>query len=351
LATVRLPGAKADEPTLSQPLSIAWRYQTDQTTDLTPAADGQSVFVPLGSGILMALNARDGKLIWKAEAGGDFSAEPVSDDRSVFVAQRYGESGQKLAGGTLRALSKTTGVTLWMRTLPAAVSAGLAVDGGALFGACKDGHVYAFDKRTGLQLWSNQYQEEFSARPTIAGNLVYFASKTGIVRALDLKSGQISWQYKAGGAIDGPVAVKENVVYFGSQDGNVYAFSEAHAKLLWRRRTGAGVQAVAVVPNGVLAASLDNFAYLLSLNKGSLVWRRQLPGRISSRPVTAADGALFTPFSTDQAIVLNLRDGKTANTLPLGEENSSAASPISINNLVLITIPHGLLAFSNATQK
>jgi outer membrane protein assembly factor BamB len=340
-----------DGPVLSQPLSIVWRYQTDQTTDLTPAADGQTVFVPLGSGILMALNARDGKLVWKAEAGGDFSAAPVSDDRSVFVAQRYGKSAQTNSGGTLRALSKTTGVTLWMRTLPAAISAGLSVDGNALFGACRDGHVYAFAKRTGLVLWSNQYQEEFSAQPTIAGDRVYFASKAGVVRALDLKTGQIVWQYKAGGAIEGPVAVNENVVYFGSQDGNVYAFSEAHAKLLWHRRTGAGVQAVAVIPNGVLAASLDNFAYLLSLNKGSLVWRRQLPGRISSRPVTAADGALFTPFSTDQAIVLNLRDGKTANTLPLGEENSSSASPISINNLVLITIPHGLLAFANATQK
>jgi outer membrane protein assembly factor BamB len=350
-AAICLPGAKEDGLVLSQPLSIAWRYQTDQTTDLTPAADGQTVFVPLASGILMALNARDGKLIWKAEAGGDFSAAPVSDDRSVFVAQRYGESAQKIPGGTLRALSKTTGVTLWMRTLPVAISAGLSVDGRALFGACRDGRVYAFDKRTGLVLWSNQYQEEFSAQPTIAGDRVYFASKAGIVRALDLKTGQVAWQYKAGGAIEGPVAVNENVVYFGSQDGNVYAFSEARAKLLWQRRTGAGVQAVAVVPNGVLAASLDNFAYLLSLNKGSLVWRRQLPGRLSSRPVTAADGALFTPFSTDQAIVLNLRDGKTANTLPLGEENSSAASPISINNLVLITIPHGLLAFSSATQK
>jgi outer membrane protein assembly factor BamB len=146
-------------------------------------------------------------------------------------------------------------------------------------------------------------------------------------------------------------AIFEGVVYFGSNDGNVYAYSESGKKLRWHRRTGASVQAVAVVPNGVLAASLDNFAYLLSLNKGSLIWRRQLPGRISARPITSSDGALFTPFSTDQAIVLNLRDGKTANTLPLGEENSSSAAPVSVNNLVLITIPHGLLAFSSATPK
>jgi outer membrane protein assembly factor BamB len=336
---------------LSQPLSVAWRYQTDQTTDFTPAADEHTVFFPLGSGVLMALNASDGKLNWKAEAGGVFSTMPVVDERSVFVAQRYGEPTQQLQGGTLRALSKTTGVTLWMRILPVAITAGLSVDAATLFGASADGNVYAFDKHNGQVLWSTQYQEEFTAQPLVAGDHVYFGSKAGTIRALNVKTGEVVWQYKAAGAIQGTPAVLDNVVYFGSNDGNVYAYSESRKKLLWHRRTGASVQAVTVVPNGVLAASLDNFAYLLSLNKGSLVWRRQLPGRISARPITSADDALFTPFSTDQAIVLNLRDGKTANTLPLGEENSSSAAPVSVNNLVLITIPHGLLAFSSATRK
>jgi outer membrane protein assembly factor BamB len=342
---------KEDRLVLSQPLSVAWRYQTDQTTDFTPATDAQTVFVPLSSGVLMALNASDGKLDWKAEAGGVFSTIPVVDDRSVFVAQRYGEPSKELPGGTLRGLSKTTGVTLWMRTLPVAITAGLAVDGIALFGASGDGNVYAFDKRTGLVLWSTQYQEEFSAQPAVSGDHVYFGSKAGTLRALNVKTGEVAWQYKAAGAILGTPAIFDGVVYFGSNDGNVYAFSESGKKLLWHRRTGASVQAVVAVPNGVVAASLDNFAYLLSLNKGSLIWRRQLPGRISARPITSADGALFTPFSTDQAIVLNLKDGKTANTLPLGEENSSSAAPVAVNNLVLITTPHGLLAFSSANPK
>jgi outer membrane protein assembly factor BamB len=340
-----------DGPILSQPLSVAWRYQTDQATNFTPAADGETVFVPLSSGVLMALNAFDGKLKWKAEAGGFFSTAPVVDDRSVFVAQQNGEPTQHLLGGTLRALSKTTGVTLWMRTLPVGITAGLAVDAVALFGASADGNVYAFDKRTGLILWSTQYQEEFSAQPLVAGEHVYFGSKSGTLRALNVRTGEVVWQYKSNGAIQGVPAFFDGVVYFGANDGNVYAYNETGKKLLWHRRTGASVQAVVVVANGVLAASLDNFAYLLSLNKGSLVWRRQLPGRISARPITSADGALFTPFSTDQAIVLNLRDGKTANSLPLGEENSSSAAPISVNNLVLITIPHGLLAFSSSSKR
>ncbi|SRR5581483_2525011 len=330
---------------LSQPLTVLWQYHSDRMTDLTPASDDKAAFVPLGAGLLLALNAADGKLLWRAETGGEFSASPVADDRCVYVATRYAEREQNHVHGTLRAISKTTGVTLWMRTLPAPLTGGLATNDSSIFGGSIDGHIYAFDKRTGLSFWSNQYAEEFTGQPLIAGNAVYFGSSGGILRALATKTGELSWQYKARAAIQG-IAVKDNVVYFGSADANVYAFSETRRKLKWHRRTGAAVQAVTAIDDGLLASSLDNFVYFLSLNKGSLVWRRQLPGRISARPLTSADGALFTPFSTDSAVVLSLRDGKQSNSLPLGEENSSAAAPISIDKLVLISTPHGLLAFA-----
>jgi len=335
---------------LSQPLIVKWRYQTDQSTNFTPAADKTTVFLPLASGRLIALNVSDGKLLWKAEAGGEFSASPTTDERSVYAATRYSEPAQGHVHGTLRALSKTTGVTLWMRTLSGQLAGSLVAGENALFGGSADGRIYAFDKHTGLTLWINQYSESFSSEPLLAGRLVYFGSAAGNLLALEQATGKVVWQYRTRGAIQGPIAVANGVVYFGSGDGYVYAFSELRTKLLWRRRTGAAVQAVAVVDNGLLAASLDNFAYLLTLNKGALIWRRQLPGRIPARPVTAPDGALFTPLSTDSAIVLSLHDGKPANTLPLGEENSSSAAPIAIDDLVLIATSHGLLAFAAPQQ-
>src|SRR5262249_14100530 len=103
---------KDDPLSLSQPLTVAWRYQTDHTTDLTPAADMGNVYVPLGAGVLVALNAVDGKLRWKMEAGGEFSAAPLADDRSVYVATSYAQPDEKHVQGTLRAISKSTGVTL-----------------------------------------------------------------------------------------------------------------------------------------------------------------------------------------------------------------------------------------------
>jgi outer membrane protein assembly factor BamB len=335
---------------LSQPLTVKWRYQSDQISNLTPAADKTTVFLPLAGGTLVALNAADGKLLWKAEAGGEMSASPTTDDRSVYAATRYSEPEQGHVHGTLRALSKSTGVTLWMRTLPAPAGGSLVAGENALFAGSTDGRVYALDKHTGLTLWTNQYSEGFSSQPLLSGQLIYLGSDGGNLLALEQATGRLVWQYRTHGAIQGPIAVANGIVYFGSGDGYVYAFSELRAQLLWHRRTGAAVQSVAAVENGLLAASLDNFVYFLSLKKGALVWRRQLPGRISARPVTAPDGALFTPLSTDSAIVLSLRDGKPANTLSLGEENSSSAAPIVVEDLVLIATSHGLLAFAAPQQ-
>ena len=101
------------------------------------------------------------------------------------------------------------------------------------------------------------------------------------------------------------------------------------------------------VTRGLLVASFDNFVYLLSFQRGKRLWKRQLPGRISAQPVTAEDGALFTPISSDAGVVLGLRDGKQVNSLPTGEASNTAASPLIVADIVVLTTDQGLLAFSH----
>src|SRR5712664_591925 len=211
---------------LSQPLIVKWRYQTDQISNVNPAADKTTVFLPLAAGTLTALNAADGKLLWKAEAGGEFSAAPTTDERCVYAATSYSAPEQKHVYGTLRALSKSTGVTLWMRTLTGPLGGGLVAGEKALFAGSADGRVYAFDKQTGLTLWINQYTEGFTSQPLLSGQLVYLGSDGGNLIALEQSTGRLVWQYRTHGPIQGPIAAANGVVYFGSGDGYVYAFSE-----------------------------------------------------------------------------------------------------------------------------
>jgi len=336
------------ELVLSQPLTLRWVYGSDRTTNFTPATDGKTIYLPLADGTLVALNAADGKLRWKAEAGGTFSAAPAADEHTLYVATEYPAGEKNAVRGTMRALSKDTGITLWMRTLQAPLRGSLAAGPSAVFAGAANGGVYAFEKRTGRTIWANTYGDEFDAQPTLNGDRLYIGSVGGWLRALNQSSGETLWHVRTRGAIRGPIAVRDGVVFFGSGDGNVYAVRDGRGKMLWKRRTGASVQAVAVVEDGVLASSFDNFAYLLSLRHGSVRWRQLLPGRVPARPVTASDGALFTPLSTDSAIVLSLKDGKPVNRLQIGQENSSSAAPVVVQETVFLTTAHGLMAFSSS---
>src|SRR6478672_8854605 len=341
----------SSEPLLSQPLTVRWRYESAVTLNLTPAFDNERIYLPLAGGTIVALKASDGQLFWRSEMGGELSASPVADDSAIYVASEtvvQANEPQKPAGA-LRALGREGGVTQWMTPLVRPLRGALTISGTRLFAGGSDGRAYAFDKRTGGVLWSIPFALAFNGQPVLSAGRVYFGSEDGTLIALDEATGQVLWRYRTKGAVHGPVAVANETVFFGSGDGYVYALSTDKGHLKWRKRTGGGVEAVAIAGETLLAASLDNFAYSLNL-KGTMLWKKQLPGRISAQPLTLQETALFTPLSSSVAVVLGLKDGKQINSLPTGEELTSSASPVIVGDAVIVTTEHGLLAFARASE-
>jgi len=332
---------------LSQPLTVRWRYASNVTLNLTPAFDNERVYLPLAGGTLVALTANDGQLYWRSDIGGELSASPIADNSTIYVAsEAVAIPGlPPSSSGTLRALGREGGVTQWMMPLVKPLRGALALSGERVFAGGSDGRIYAFDKRTGGVFWSIPFGSPFSGQPVIQGGRVYLGSEDGTLYSLEEATGRLLWKFKTKGAIRGPVAVAGGMAFFGSGDGYVYAVSADKGKMVWQKRTGGGVEAVSLAGDALLAASLDNFAYLLKLN-GKMIWKKLLPGRISSQPLTMQEAALFTPLSSSIAVVLALRDGKQVNSLATGEELTSSAAPIIVGDTIIVTTEHGLLAFS-----
>ena len=343
--------ATNNEPLLAQPLTVRWKYESNVTLNLTPAFDTERVYLPLAGGTIVALNARDGQLFWRSEMGGELSASPIADEEMIYVAsETTTPDGQpRNSSGALRALGREGGVTQWMTPLVKPLRGALTVAGRKLFAGGSDGRAYAFDKLTGGTLWSIPFPAPFNTQPVLDSGRVYFGSEDGTLIALDEATGRVIWRYRTKGAVHGPVAVAENTVFFGSGDGYVYAVNADKGRLKWRKRTGGGVEAVKVAGDTLLAASLDNFAYSLNL-KGTMLWKKQLPGRIAAQPLTLQETALFTPLSSSVAVVLGLKDGKQLNSLPTGEELTSSASPVIVGDAVIVTTEHGLLAFGRPAE-
>ena len=101
-------GRTNEEPLLSQPLTVRWRYESNVTLNLTPAFDTERVYLPLAGGIIVALKARDGQLHWRSEIGGELSASPAADESAIYVASETTAPNGEARGqsGALRALGR-----------------------------------------------------------------------------------------------------------------------------------------------------------------------------------------------------------------------------------------------------
>jgi outer membrane protein assembly factor BamB len=333
---------------LAQPLTLQWQYESDKVVNLTPATDNARIYLPLAMGMVVALDAATGQIIWRTDTGGELSASPLADRHAVYLASKTVSPNGAGETGVLRAIDPTSGVTLWMRTLPHPLRGAMAVTNQFIFGGSSDGRVYALQIKNGQTAWTMQHSSAFTSAPVISGSYIYLGSDDGTFFAIDQATGKTTWRYRTQGAIRGRAAIVGETVYFGSADGYAYALKATTGERRWRARTGAAVQSVASVPQGLLVTSLDNFVYLLSPSNGDRIWKKQLAGRLAAQPLTSIDGALFTPLSSDAGVVLDLRDGKPLNRLPVGEDSNTMAAPVVAGELLVLTTRHGLLAFANS---
>ena len=342
------PSHAQNQITLTRPLTVRWQYQSDRTVNLTPAVGNDHIYLPLAGGALVSLRV-DGQFTWQTDTGGDFSAAPVTDERAVYVASEIKsppDAPPPRATGLVRALGRTSGVTLWLSRLQKPLRGTLAANRQMLFGGGEDGCLYAFRKDTGQIAWTFQHGAPFDAHIITSNARLYIGSEDGTLLAIGQVTGKPLWRYRTRGALRGPVAVASGTVFFGSADGFVYAVDELTGRLRWQSRTGAGVQAVAATADGLIVASLDNFVYYFSGKGGERLWKRQLAGRIAAQPLVIGQSALFAPLSGDACVVLNLRDGKQINNLPVGEDNNTNASPVLASDILLVTTRRGLVAFA-----
>jgi outer membrane protein assembly factor BamB len=339
---------------LSKPIYVKWNYKAEGVTNLTPAVDGERVYMPLSDGSLISVRLADGGLSWRSEIGGVISASPVADAKNIYVASESlpsPTSAYPQATGVLRALSRQSGLTSWMRTLPSPVRGVINVSVSYLFASAADGRLYAIKKETGEIKWLKYNSTPFSFLHSLEGEVLYISDASGDIIAIEQEGGQTLWRYRTRKSLRAAVAVSANIVYSGTADGYVFAIDRVSGRNKWRVRTGAAVQAVRATEKCILATSLDNFIYCLAPQNGAKLWKRQLAGRVAAPPLVFNGSILVAPLVGDECVILNLDDGKKVNSIYVGEDNNTEASPLLTADTLLLTTREGLLALTNQALK
>lgn len=198
-----------------------WRTQTSGSP-LTPALDGDRIYVQDDAGTLTALDA-GGARLWSVRLGStSYSSPAVGDDGTVYSAAdrtlfavREGRIAWKLRTDDLIEVS------------PAVAPDGTITIGSndrVQYGVSPSGRVrWRFD----IGVWT------YSSPEVTSDGLIYFGDHLGRVNGVDARTGDLRYRVAGRGKTRNtfaiwsrPVVDARHRVYFGTRLGHVYGFSQ-----------------------------------------------------------------------------------------------------------------------------
>lgn len=192
-------------------------------------ADGRVCTVVPGRGVL-AINALDGKEVWRADK------IPI-DTRNPFTPVIRGDVLYTASNRGFFALNAKTGETLW--TASKIIGTPVVDETGVIVAA--RGGLKKFEAKTGKEIWANaetdikkpEWKSYFSsqilAAPVISGKFVYAARPDGLLLTINKETGATENVLELGAPFAASAAVSGNAMFLVSYHGTVFALTPAVA--------------------------------------------------------------------------------------------------------------------------
>lgn len=329
---------------LALPFKSSWQYMTERATTLAPVVDHDHIYVALTGGLVTCLDLKSGALVWSSELGGTITSPVAVGEKAVYVATRkLGDDGSE-AGAAIRAMDKSTGITLWARDYMRPFASALIVDADRIYAGSMDGSFYALKSESGEVIWKADTQDIVRGLPLITAQAIYFGGDDGALRSVEKLSGKELWKLQTEGKVVGRPALKSDHLYFGSGDGFAYSVKSDTGKLRWRSRTGAAIEAsVTLAGDRLLVASFDNFIYAMNPENGDRVWKQRMESRIAAQPIVEGDASMISPLHGSRLIILLNSDGRPVSSFTLEEGFALASSPTVVGNYLIVPTDKGII--------
>jgi outer membrane protein assembly factor BamB len=197
-----------------------WRFKTEGPVNGSPAVVGDRTFVAGCDSSLHVLDVATGKeVVAGVDLGGQAGATAAVRGEQLYVGTMANQ---------LLAIDWKQGKIVW--TFEAArhkqpFYASAAVTDTLVVVGSRDRRVYAIDRKTGQEVWSFLTGNRVDGSPVVAGDKVYVGSLDGIFYVLDMAKGtEVQPPIKLDGPIAGSPAVVDGAVVIGTGAGTVYCF-------------------------------------------------------------------------------------------------------------------------------
>ncbi|MES2754936.1 MAG: PQQ-binding-like beta-propeller repeat protein [Pseudomonadota bacterium] len=200
-------------------------------------ADSQ-VYATSGLGDVVALNAADGKQVWKVKPGGPLRGAPTIANGIVYVLSQDNQ---------LYALSQTSGAVQWTQSgsLESQGVFGVAAPAsaqGTVVAGFSSGELNAYRYENGRLLWQDTLSRtsvstsvsalsDIDADPVIDGGRAYAIGQGGRLVALELATGQRLWEQNFA-SISTPWLASE-WLFVVTDDARLICVARASGKVRW----------------------------------------------------------------------------------------------------------------------
>lgn len=278
------------------------------------------------------------------------------------ISEPEGFSGGVISGnaliigteeGTILAVDKIEGTTLWVQALRGEEESDRAVYGipavteDSVFVGGYDRILYAYGL-DGLEKWQEPLNGRIIGGPALAGDLVIAGvaldngngSQQGTMYAFDADTGDRVWDYQTEGRIWSAPTVSEGTVYFGTLGKVVFAVSAEDGEELWRFDTKGAVVASPLVEGGrVYIGDFDSAFYALDAKTGAMVWRFDGAGGWYWAQAIAHEGTIFAPSLDGSLYALDAAEGELKWVFET--EGAIVGSPVVLGDLIAVPVADG----------
>jgi outer membrane protein assembly factor BamB len=127
-------------------------------------------------GIVQALDARTGKLIWEHLVGADVAPRGIALYRNMLIFHSMERWAISKQDAFLVALDARTGRRVWTRRFPQPDFGCATAGRGIVFTSTFDGTVYGLDARNGSTIWRARTGAGINACPALAGDKLLVAA-------------------------------------------------------------------------------------------------------------------------------------------------------------------------------
>lgn len=283
-----------------------WEVTAGENISGGVGVGGSLVMVGTQKGSVYAFDV-SGKLLWKSKLSSEVLSAPKYFDGTVIV--RTGDShiyGINADDGSRKWVYDRASPALTLRS-----SAGLVVDGGAVYAGFGGGKMVAVRADNGKLLWEASVAQpkgvteieriaDITSLPVLDGPLVYAVAYQGRVVAIDRISGRVIWNRDIS-SLTG-LNVEDGRIFVSHSIGSIYALDYTTGKTFWRQADLKYRQLTAPVPMGSYTAVGDVEGYIHFLNRDD--------GAFSSRIKTGGSAVMpQMALINSNTLLAQTRDG------------------------------------------